>query len=246
MFPATHLYILKKILKYPDDLNCLGSVFPDVMTSKRIKWHESHTGALSFYKSLPEHLKKKYIGFFKGYFSHAVDTKGVDYYGDKKYKNFDTGYSFELGKKIEEDALNVCGVRKEASLWAAHNFIEMGVEIILTSEDKTLSPLIYNAVENAPREIIKFTAQYFKTEENIVKESLDRFLSVIPREAPDEAVLASKYAKVLKARHGVEKVDLNEVKSLIVEAKNIVKGSYKEFISFCVDNISKFINNFKS
>jgi len=237
MFPSTHLYILEKIIGKADNDAVLGSVFPDILVSEKIKWHDSHCFTADFYKSLTFIERKKHINFFKGCFSHAVDTKGVDYYGDKNYKDFGEGYSFKWGRIIEEDVASVCGFDRNYALWPAHNFIEMAVELFAVSNDKTLSQRIYNAVKNPPPDIIEKTSEYFNIKPAEAKSIFKNFLNLIPPDAPFLRDLAEKYCLVLKSRHNVDNVNVEEIAGLIEKAQYIIKKDYNNFINYCVVNI---------
>lgn len=237
MFPATHLYILEKITGKADNYAVLGSVFPDVLVSEKISWHDSHYFIANFYKSLTSIERKKYVNFFKGCFSHAVDTKGVDYYGDKEYKDFGEGYSFKWGRVIEKDVARVCGFERSYALWPAHNFIEMAVELFAVSDDKTLSQRIYSAVKDPPRGIIEKTADYFNMKPGDIKIIFKNFLNLIPPEAPSLRGLAEKYCLVLKRRHNVEGIEIDAIAGLIEKARSVIKKDYNNFINYCVLNI---------
>lgn len=237
MFPATHLYILEKITGKADNYAVLGAVFPDVLVSEKIKWHNSHCFIADFYENLIADEKKKYINFFKGCFSHAVDTRGVDYYGDKEYKNFGEGYSFKWGRIIEKDVARVCGFEGRSALWPAHNFIEMAIELFAVSYDKTLPQRIFSAVKSPPRGIIEKTADYFKIKPGDVKIIFENFSDLIPQEAPSLETLAEKYSLVLKRRHNVEGIDIDAVADLIEKARAAIEDDYNNFINYCVVNI---------
>ena len=146
MFPVTHIWFGEKVLGELDNQSILGTIFPDMVISGCLDYDTTHKSGWKLY----EFFKKEYpefLGFARGTISHGVDPKGLDYYGDEKYRGIEKGYCFQKAMEIVDKVVG-CSIPKELGLWKAHNFIEMAIEV----EIDELNPVAHAKMKAAMKD----------------------------------------------------------------------------------------------
>ncbi len=129
MYPQTHIYFAEKVLARENDSVALGSVFPDMIIGRYFNHLKAHSRGAEIYRYLRNN--GAFSDFRDGVVTHGFDPKGLDYYGDEKYLDYERGYCFERGRPFVLATVMACNIPYEMGWWKAHNIIEMGVELLV-------------------------------------------------------------------------------------------------------------------
>ncbi|MCL5772767.1 MAG: hypothetical protein M1536_00095, partial [Firmicutes bacterium] len=240
MFPATHLYLLEHLYNLSDELT-LGSVFPDTVISNSLTWNDTHRRGREFIKFLSPRQRRELKSFLQGYLSHGVDPKGLDYYGDENYENSGKGYSFIKSAPLVERVMACCKIDRSMGLWKAHNFIEMGIEVLVSKDTPRLGDCIKSALVNDEliNKISKILEAFFKVDSEEIGRSFKRFNDFIGLEPGNIDNLAEKYVFQLNHKHNLEGVEKKDISMLIEAAIAEISGDYKKFLEECVLKVGK-------
>ena len=227
MYPQTHVYFAERVLGKKSDVITLGSVMPDMIIGGDIGHYEAHCKGLEIYR-LPS-IDPSLQDLDRAVSTHGFKPKGLDYYGDEKYQDFERGYCFEKARSITERTVDACNIPSEMGWWKAHNIIEMGVETIISARDYYNSRL-ESAMEN--KVLIKNVDHMLR--QLCGKRSIDfisrveRFSGFIGKERATAESLANKFHRLMRMRHNVD-IDLEKVMVLISDAADLVSADLDDF-----------------
>lgn len=240
MFPATHLYLLEHLYNLSDEIT-LGSVFPDTVISNSLSWNDTHRRGREFIRFLSPGQRLEFKSFLHGYLSHGVDPKGLDYYGDENYENSGRGYSFIKSAPLVERVMASCKIDRQMGLWKAHNFIEMGIEVLVSKDAPYLGNCIKSALANDGliNKISKILESFFHVDSGELAISFKRFNDFIGLVPGNIDNLAEKYVFQLNHKHKLEGVMKKDISGLIEAAIIEISGDYEKFLDECVSKIGK-------
>ncbi len=247
MFPLTHLYFAEKVWKlvpelpYNRPLLTLGSTFPDVVVAGFLDHAQTHQGAgrmVDFFKAHAPGL----LPFALGVLTHGSEPRGLDYYGDEKYQDFERGYCFEKARPIIADVVKYCRLPEEYGWWKAHNFIEMAIEVELGETHPELQRQLYAAYHDseAISRVSAVLGDYFGRPAGEVFNSITFFTRLIALESITAAELAEKYGLQMKTKHNIC-IDLAGVEATIHRARYLVRGDFGQFEQYVVDRLVELI-----
>ena len=238
MFPIAHLYLLSRITNL-DRLGALGAMFPDTCIGGELKWEATHRPGFQIAPAFSANPDRRCDAFLRGLFTHTVDPQGLDYYNDHKLEPHPRGYSFVKAALLVEGVKTACGVDESIALWKAHNFIEMGIENLLARENPYLTQALFDAF--ADRETIEALslrlAPFFQTSPEVVVRGyqiLERYSCRAPQ-VPLQ--LAETYRRQLELKHQLDGIDVEAVRDLILQSRELVRDDYRQFLEFCREKI---------
>jgi hypothetical protein len=242
MFPVTHLYVVKSLLapQSLSNLAILGAIYPDTCISNQFTWRATHGQGLDILRSLSQAEQSDFAPFFTGLFSHGVEPRGLDYYGDLDFDHNGTGYSFLKAAPLKEAVARVCGLEEKYGLWKAHNFIEMGIEVRYSKKFPELNRQLLQVLESAHAEIrslSRMLARFYQVPEAQLESGFQGFTGFLTPAPWDAAQLAAMFVKQLNYRLGERSIDVSAVAALIEEAAGLTLEDGEAFIEQVVRQI---------
>ena len=227
MYPQTHVYFAERVLGKKSDVITLGSIMPDMIIGSDIGHYEAHCKGLEINNLLSIDPSLKDLD--RAVSTHGFKPKGLDYYGDEKYKDYERGYCFEKARVITERTVEACNIPSEMGWWKAHNIIEMGVETIISARDHYFVRL-KSAMENEAliANIDHMLRQLCGKRSIDFVSRVQRFSGFIEKERASAVSLANKFHRQMWMRHNVE-IDSEKVADLISDAADLVLVDLDDF-----------------
>lgn len=242
MYPQTHIYFAEWILGTKGDPVTMGSIMPDILNEDPFNHYESHTKGAEIYNFLKKH--NTLLTFGSAVITHGFVPKGLDYYGDEKYLDFEKGYCYEKAKPFITETIDACNIPPSMGWWKAHNIVEMGVELIVSSWDY-YSDRFYSAFANRVliSEVDEMLHALWKDKNITFAHRVEKFAGVIEQNKASAESLAQKYRLQMLAKHKIE-IDTGKVALLIDKAAAAVDEELAQFFSttgeLVKDNITRF------
>jgi hypothetical protein len=229
LYPQTHVYFAETVLGKKEDAVSLGSVLPDMIIGRCFSHYEAHSKGVEIYEFL-----KKYnslLDFGKAVLTHGFTPQGLDYYGDEKYLDFEKGYCFEKARPFIAKTVEACNIPQEMGWWKAHNIVEMGVELLVSSSGR-YSEQIKSAFAN--RCLISEVDEMFhclwREKKLDFTARVERFANFVELEKATVESLAEKYRVQMRVKHQVE-IDVKKVARLIDRAAESVNEDLRSFFN---------------
>ncbi|HHX51145.1 MAG TPA: hypothetical protein GX711_06880 [Clostridia bacterium] len=232
MYPLTHLYVTARVLGELTPALALGSILPDLLVGTGIPWSKAHQ---PLDLDITNRLENQEIAL--GAIIHGIDLPGLDYFSDLSYKD-EKGYAYQLAACLETEILQL-GVHQDHVLWRGHNFIEMGVEVLLNEHHPHLWLFLEKAriLTHLQDEVQLLVLELRAKRPEFIDNILDRFLKM----RGQKNVLAKDYSLKLAAFY---QISLSEKQSLSVLDKSLslVNDSYSDFLEHCIERIAHSLN----
>lgn len=227
MYPQTHVYFAEMVLGKRSDSISLGSVFPDMVIGAYFSHLEAHSKGVDIYEFLKKHRSLPEFG--RAILTHGFVPRGLDYYGDEKYLDFERGYCFEKARPFIDRTVEACNIPPEMGWWKAHNIIEMGVELLVSSVDY-YSERIKSAFANHSlvTEVDEMLHELWPDKELKFIGRAERFAGFVELEKASAESLAQKYRVQMQFKHQIE-IDPKKVARLIDRAAESVSGDVGSF-----------------
>ena len=227
MYPQTHVYFAEMILDGQSDEITLGSILPDMLNGRGINHYDSHSKGSEIFCFLKQY--QTLLDFGKAVLTHGFVPKGLDYYGDEKYLDYEKGYCFEKARPFVLDTVEACNIPPEMGWWKAHNIVEMGIELIVSSSGD-YSEKIKSVFTNHSliSEVDEMLCELLKLDNYDFLKRVKRFTGLIEIEKAGAFSLAEKYRLQMHFRHQVE-IDTKKVASLIERAAESVYDELQDF-----------------
>ncbi|MHB8985812.1 MAG: hypothetical protein ACYC38_07710 [Eubacteriales bacterium] len=237
MYPQTHIYFAEKVLARENDSVALGSIFPDMIIGRYFNHLKAHSRGAEIYRYLRNN--GAFSDFRDGVVTHGFDPKGLDYYGDEKYLDYERGYCFERGRPFVLATVMACNIPYEMGWWKAHNIIEMGVELLVSLSGR-YGEKIKSALTD--RELIEEVDElvhclWRDADMQFIKRA-ERFANFVEVGKASATSLAEKYRVQMRAKHSVE-IDVRAVAALIDRAAEYVSADIHLFF----EDVSKIVVN---
>jgi len=242
MYPLTHIYFAEKMLGFLDDAVVLGSIFPDVAILSGIEWSESHTLGLSIWEKF-RGKREELVHFSMGVITHGIKPKGLDYYSDEKYRDFEKGYCFEKARPLVDAVVEVCNISPDDGWWKSHNFVEMGIELYLYEKQPELLVFLKKALSNNNliTILIDDLSPVLKKDRTKLENVFLTFRKFIEEEPLDAQALALRYQKQIYFRHNIDSIDLEKSRNIINRSKELIGVDIEEFFNEVKEQVSPII-----
>lgn len=241
MFPQTHIYFAEWITGAKGDSVTLGSILPDMLGGGLFNHYESHSKGEEIYRYLKKH--QMLLTFGTAVLTHGFVPKGLDYYGDEKYQDFDKGYCFEKAKPFIKATVEACNIPPSMGWWKAHNIVEMGIELLVSSRD-----YYYDRLKStfANRDLISEVDEmlndlWIDNGLNFANR-VEKFADIIEQDKADAESLAKKYRLQMILKHKVE-IDTRKVAILIDKAALSVDNELDGFFTTISDLVKNNITS---
>ncbi len=230
MFPQTHVFFAESVLKQQGDPVTLGSIFPDMLVGRDFTHFEAHSKGIEIFEFL--NANNLLSDFGRAVVTHGFNPKGLDYYGDEKYLDFEKGYCFEKARPFISKTVEACNIPAEMGWWKAHNIIEMGVELLISSSG-SFGEKIASAFLNKflIKEVNAMLDHLWPENLSINLEGrVERFSGVVALEKTTAETLARKFRIQMQLKHGLD-IDIKKVTRLIDRAAVEVCHDIQPFFS---------------
>lgn len=241
MYPQTHVYFAETVLGKKADAVSLGSVLPDMIIGSYFNHYEAHSKGVEIYDFLKKH--NSLLNFGKAVLTHGFVPHGLDYYGDEKYLDFEKGYCFEKARPFISKTVEACNIPQEMGWWKAHNIVEMGVELLISSSGR-YSEQIKSAFTNRCliSEVDEMFHGLWKEKKLNFAARVERFTGFVELEKATVESLAQKYRIQMKVKHQVE-IDVKKVARLIDRAAESVNEELQSFFNTTKAMVKENIEN---
>ncbi|MFZ5647031.1 MAG: hypothetical protein ACOY30_05360 [Bacillota bacterium] len=235
MYPQTHVYFAEKVLGKMNDAVALGSVFPDMAIGAGVNRDISHGSGLEMLQYLKTH--QELYDFAMANITHGVNPGGLDYYGDEKNPPSERGYCFEKGRAIVKSTIKACNIPPEMGWWKAHNIIEMGIEMRISSTGN-YGQYLHSAFQNTRliETVSKRLGDFFGQGPLPFVRRMSNFPSYIDLSNSTADSLAAKYDYQMYYKHRI-RINIAEVSRLIDLAAEIVDNDMEDFFRMTIKKV---------
>ncbi|MCG8401957.1 MAG: hypothetical protein MJA84_10195 [Firmicutes bacterium] len=226
MFPQTHVYFAEQVLSRRSDAITLGSIFPDMLVSAGVNHARAHSLGGELLDMFRE--DEELADFALGAVTHGISPQGLDYFGDEKYPGCQLGYCFEKGRPLVDQTIDACRLPPVMGLWKAHNIVEMGIEMIISSRGQYGQALrrAFNNDQLIERLISRLAA--YTGDGGHLRTRIAAFPGYIEVYRATAESLAGKYRIQMFARHRIN-IDTGKVARLIEIAAGQVENDLADF-----------------
>lgn len=241
MYPQTHVYFTEILAGRQSDQISLGSILPDMLVGDCFNHSEAHSKGAEIYCFL---VKNRALpDFGQAVLTHGFVPKGLDYYGDEKYLDYEKGYSFEKARPFIKKTVEACNIPPEMGWWKAHNIVEMGVELLVGSSGD-YSERLKSALTNRAlvSEVDEMFHSLWRDKDLRFAKRVERFIGFIEIEKPSVESLAQKYRVQMSVKHKVE-IDTKKTAHLIYQAAESVTSDLFQFFENTADSVKRNIED---
>ena len=223
MYPLAHLYFMEFSFKKLDDAAILGSIFPDLVILSGLSWKKSHSLGTEIRRHFQDSGEEK-SRFSLGVVSHGIEPRGLDYYSDEKYEDFERGYCYEKARPLVGAVIEACGLSSNDGWWKAHNFIEMGIELYVNKQRPDLISQLQTAFSNLALidSITRDLSPLLNIEESVLQDCFSKFRRFAVTEPVDARAMALRYQKQIYFRNNIEFIDINQSIGIIEQGERII------------------------
>ena len=240
MYPLTHAWFARRTWGEPAEATILGTMLPDTIIVSGLPWSLTHEPGLELLAQLAS-LGRAERDFARGWLSHAVDPHGLDYFGDHDYPGTRRGYCFELALPYADRAAEICGLPQNLGWWKAHNFVEMGIELLAADDWAEAAGACEAALAGAARHegIIERVASLLAVPPDANRRGYEGFACFLQFGDVSPGGLALAFERQVRAKHGVDGIDKGGAAVLIEECAGLARASVGAFTAFAVRNVAE-------
>lgn len=229
MYPQTHVYFAQQVLGKMSDAIALGSLFPDMLTGGSLSHQKAHSLGHLLLKTFQD--QPELCDFARAVITHGIEPGGLDYFGDEKYLDCQKGYCFEKALPLVEATTLACNLPPEMGWWKAHNIIEMGIELRISTSGpywEMLQQAFRNEglIMHLGQELAPITGIGPRELLNRIR----RFPRYIVTHRATSSALATKFQVQMHAKHGIE-INIDAVTGLIELSSCHVEADLDNFFS---------------
>ena len=238
MYPITHAWFARRVWGEPTDTTILGTMLPDTIIVSGLDWSLTHEPGFKVLAELAS-LGPSERDFAQGWLSHAVDPHGLDYFGDHDYPGTQRGYCFELALPYAGRAAEICGLPEDLGWWKAHNFVEMGIELLAARDWAEAAEACETALASAGRHdaIVERVSSMLGAHPDSIRRGYEGFACFLQFDDISAHGLARAYERQVRAKHGVGSIDRDGAAALIEECAILARATVEEFTSFAVKSV---------
>jgi hypothetical protein len=238
MYPLTHAWFTRRVWGEPTETTILGTMLPDTIIVSGLDWSLTHEPGLELLAELASAGPSE-RDFARGWLSHAVDPHGLDYFGDHDYPGTRRGYCFELALPYADRAAEICGLSRDLGWWKAHNFVEMGIELLAAREWPDAARVCETALATVGRHeaLIGRVSSLLAVDPESIRRGYEGFACFLQFDDISPQGLARAYERQVRAKHGVDGIDRQGAAALIEECAELARSTLEEFTLFATRNV---------
>lgn len=239
MFPLVHHFVNSQILKNTSHLTALGSLFPDLATGIGYDRNQAHMMGHDFYLWCQKHRPQS-LDLARGIISHGIDPHGLDYYADEYWPNYHKGWCFMLGENYMAQVAAATRLPEDLIWWKAHNFVEMGCELLTNQQYPLLKEQLLTAIndEDAKRTASDILSAYTGKRSDDIRRIYDKVPQIFAIEQINPLSLAQKQSEAFIIRHHINNADVEEMAALLIRISREIKQEYHSFLADIIPKIS--------
>ena len=245
MFPLVHYFVNSQIKDSVPPLMALGGIFPDIASAAGINRGAAHCMGRSLYYWCRDNAPEM-IPLAKGVISHGIDPHCVDYYADEYWPGYPKGWCFLHGEKYMARVAEATGLPQHLIWWKAHNFIEMGCELITDRDHPKIKDDLLAAVNDASA--IREAAACLAAYSGIPEERFVTAFAKVPhifaiREISAEQ-LATRQCRGFFIRHRVTHADPPAIAALIHQISGEIEPLYYPFFYEVIGKTKRVLSGY--
>lgn len=242
MFPVTHVYVIERLIPSAGPLHRLGGVFPDAVLTNGLPWARTHCSGAELHAFLEAQFPAG-LPFAVGVISHGCLPQGLDYYTDERYNTGKRGYAFQQAEPYAARVARICHLPSDMGLWKAHNFVEMAVEWLIVQQHPGLGKRLRAAFLEPSlfSELGPYLGRFYECDGEALLRSLPAMLPFLALEEASPVVLAERYQRQVRMKHGVDAIELPEAAALIEEIASAIQPSCWAFLEDVLERIARML-----
>lgn len=244
MKEIAHSYVAEKVVgKEYSDLY-VGSLLPDLVpytvateVLEPALWDTQH--AEKFYTYLQKKAPERILVAI-GILAHGR-LYGADRYNDVEYQS-GPGYAYQKRtEKLIEEVWQCSGISRDAAPVRAHNFIELGLDWLLSRKYPKLVERIGEALMKVDLEkLSQYLSECFQKDQRKILAGLYQLFGCFdPRDLKSVEGLARIWARLAARLPEHDKVDIKKATKVIFKAADLIKDDYQEFLDFTISEVRK-------
>ncbi len=234
MFPQTHVYFAEQVLGRRSDAITLGSILPDLLVGAGMNHTRAHSLGYELINMFRD--SEELTDFALGAITHGISPRGLDYFGDEKYPGFERGYCFEKGRTLVPMTIEACNLPERMGLWKAHNIVEMGIEMRISSLDGYGQVLRRAFNNHSLIDQLSTVLAEFTGDAGHLKKRIAAFPGYIEVYRATAKSLAGKYRIQMFARHRIN-INTAKVARLIEIAAEQVDDDLMDFFRVAGEHV---------
>ena len=252
MFPLAHLEFAGRLLGPLRIEEMLGAVFPDVVVAVDLGWEVTHRLGARLYSAAATARAEGHpdgevlVRFARAALTHGADPAGLDFYGDVAYGGVDRGFAYQVARPLADRVAAACRLPAELGLWKAHNFVEMAVDLLVDEVHPGWGPSLVTALNAAaPRSCVStFFDDALALPAGRMAACFARFPSFVAVADLSPLRLAQMYGVQVRAKHGVDEIDVVLAAALIEEAVDLVRPETDRFFETAGEGVARVLARF--
>lgn len=170
---------------------------------------------------------------------------GADLYNDVEYKG-GPGWAHQKKDPLIKEVEKCSGISHEMAVGRAHNFIELGLDLLILQKDPELVKRIAQALTNANLEKISgYLSKCFQKDRGKILAGLHQLFGCFdPRDLNSAEGLARIWARQSAGLPEHDRVDIKKATQVIEKAADLIKGDWEEFLDFTVAKVRENLKPF--
>lgn len=273
MFPLVHHIVNRKIAEHVTSEMVMGALWPDMAIGAKVNRQLSHSGGEDFFLWC-EANAPDYLDLARGVISHGSTPGCVDYYADEYLPaelaaslNLDTdgnftsspyftsshtqsypkGLCFTLGEKYVDAVKASTNLPDDLIWWKAHNFVEMGYELLTNQAHPDLRHDILEVVRN-PAEVGRSAdvlAEYFHASASKIKIIFSRVPILFALDPVTPEQLVRKQLRMFIIKFGHSDINKSKMIELLEEMTEDLRPTYAPVMDYLVRQAAQTMSKFK-
>lgn len=240
MFPLVHYFVNRKIYNFVPPLMRLGALWPDLAAAAGWERDAAHAMGRDFYAWCRQR-EPNCLDLALGAASHGLEPRGVDYFADEHWPGYRKGWCFMKGEPYMELVGQTTRLPEDMLWWKAHNFVEMGCELLTEAADPSLKLELLAAVNDqaAREEAARVLSAYC----GAAPERIAAVFANAPRTFAIASItpleLAHKQCRAFAHRHQHHDGDPVAMAALLEQIRDDLTGDYPGFMTLLAEETGR-------
>ncbi len=234
MFPIVHHFFNVQLNPQLQPLLVYGGLFPDLASGMGMSRNDAHQMGPDFYQWCLAHREQYPQGpwLARGVICHGSLPGGLDYYADEHWPGGRKGWCFQQGEQWMDQIERATGLPHDLVWWKSHNFVEMGLELVLNHQQPELAPGILAALadEAASAEAAAILQAYTGLKADVITATFAKTPNIFAIDPLNPMELARKQAISFVKRHDVHGSDVPAMADILERIALSLEEIYPPFL----------------